>query len=101
MKGNTLAQFMDDILLTGGPEKEFVFRNQFFFLETVLCDDGESHDLYIDVYDNSDPLDKKYIKTHHFVGKTMAECVSKFECATIFCGLTIYQAEQEIVVLFG
>ena len=26
MTGNTLTEFMDDLLAMGGPEKEFVFR---------------------------------------------------------------------------
>ena len=35
MKGNTLADFIDDLLSMGGPEKEFVFRDRFFFLESA------------------------------------------------------------------
>ena len=26
MRGNTLTEFMDDLLTMGGPEKEFLFR---------------------------------------------------------------------------
>ncbi len=34
MKGNTLAEFMDDLLVSGGPEKEFVFRGKRYFMES-------------------------------------------------------------------
>ena len=33
MKGNTLAEFMDDLCTMGGPEKEFVFRGKKYFME--------------------------------------------------------------------
>ena len=101
MKGNTLGEFIDDILLTGGPEKEFIFRDKFFFLETVFNQGTKTLDLTIDEYDNADPNNKKYLKTYLFPGKNYADCVSQFETAAIFNGMTIYQAEQEIVVLFG
>lgn len=47
------------------------------------------------------PENKKYICTHSFAGDNFAECVAKLENAEIFDGMTIYQAEQEIEVLFG
>ena len=101
MKGNTLGEFIDDILLTGGPEKEFIFRDKFFFLETVFNQATKTLDLTIDEYDNADSKNKMHLKTYLFSGKSYADCVSKFETAKIFSGMTIYQAEQEIVVLFG
>ena len=101
MKGNTLAEFMDDLLSMGGPEKEFVFRDSFFFLESAYRESYKTLELYLDEYDNSDPYDKVYLTTHRFYGKNMSECVEKFENATIFDGLTIYEAEKEIEVLFG
>ena len=48
-----------------------------------------------------DPNDKVYLTTHRFYGKNLSECVKKFENATIFDRLTIYEAEKEIEVLFG
>ena len=101
MKGNTLGEFIDDILLTGGPEKEFIFRDKFFFLETVVNQETKVLDLTIDEYDNADPKNKKYLKTYLFPGKNYTDCVFQFETAAIFSGMTIYQAEREIVVLFG
>lgn len=101
MKGNTLAEFMDDLLSMGGPEKEFVFRDRFFFLESAYRESDKALELYLDEYDNSDPDDKVYLTTHRFYGKNLSECVKNFENATIFDGLTIYEAEKEIEVLFG
>ena len=101
MKGNTLAEFMDDLLSMGGPEKEFVFRDRFFFLESVYLENGAILKLYLDEYDNSNPQDKVFLTTHSFCGKTLSDCVKKFENAKIFAGLTIYEAEKEIEVLFG
>lgn len=101
MKGNTLAEFMDDLLSMGGPEKEFVFRDRFFFLESAYQENGAVLELYLDEYDNSNPQDKVFLTTHSFWGKNLPECVEKFENAAIFAGLTIYEAEKEIEVLFG
>ena len=101
MKGNTLAMFMDDLLLAGGPEKEFIFRDKYYFLETILQKDMNLLDLYLDTYENSDSCKKKYLETYHFYGKDFMECVSQFETAKIFDGLTIYEAEKEIEVLYG
>ena len=36
-----------------------------------------------------------------FWGADLRECVHKFEAAKVFDGLTIYEAGQEIEVLFG
>ena len=41
MKGNTLAEFLDDLLTVGGPEKEFVFRDRFSFLESYRHKNGK------------------------------------------------------------
>ena len=33
MTGNTLTEFMDDLLAMDGPEKVFVFRVKLYFME--------------------------------------------------------------------
>ena len=33
MKGNTLAEFINDLLTMGGPEKEFEFRGKKYMME--------------------------------------------------------------------
>lgn len=101
MRGNTLAEFMDDLLISGGPEKEFVFRSKFYFLETMYRKERASVELYVDEYDNRDPQNQVYLQRHSFWGKDFAMCVKQFEIAPIFDGMTIYEAEQEIEVLFG
>ncbi len=101
MKGNTLVEFIDDLLSMGGPEKEFVFRDRFFFLESIHRENSSILELYLDEYDNSDPHNKLFLTRHSFFGKNLSECVEQFENAKIFAGLTIYEAEKEIKVLFG
>lgn len=101
MKGNTLAEFLDDLLSMGGPEKEFMFRDRFFFLEFAYRENGAVLELYLDEYDNSNPQEKVFLTSHRFLGQNFTECVEKFENAAIFGGLTIYKAEKEIEVLFG
>ncbi|MCF0144681.1 MAG: hypothetical protein HUJ79_06285 [Firmicutes bacterium] len=101
MKGNTIGEFIDDILMTGGPEKEFVFQDRYYFLETVLEQEGEEYILTIDEYNNSNPEKKKLICTHTYKGRTLQECVETLEKDCIFDNMNIYQAEREIEVLFG
>jgi hypothetical protein len=95
MTGNSLQEFMDDLLACGGPEKEFQFRNKRYFLETMYRPERKEKELYIDEINT--PEQKRY----SFFGKTFRDCVEKFEKAPIFDGLTIYEAEPEIEVLFG
>jgi len=95
MKGNSVQEFMDDLLTTGGPEKEFVFRKKRYFLETVYHPEKEENEMSVDEIGIPDA------KTYSFYGRTIRECVDKFEKAPIFDGLTIYEAESEIEVLFG
>jgi hypothetical protein len=95
MTGNSLQEFMDDLLAAGGPEKEFVFRSKRYFLETVYHSEKEENELSVD------EINVPEAKTYSFCGKTIQECVEKFEKAPIFDGLNIYEAEQEIEVLFG
>lgn len=100
MKGNTIGEFIDDILVSGGPEKEFTFRNKYYFLEST-SNENDCVELHIDEYDQQKNDEVKYIKTYIFKGKNLTECTNQFETAKIFEGLTIYEAEPEIEVLFG
>ena len=96
MKENTLAEFINDLLTMGGPEKEFEYNGKRYFMESQ-------------VYENDTTLvefvifecfgDENYIFRCH--GKNHAECVKQFEKAKLFDGRTIYEAEQDITVLFG
>lgn len=79
MKGNTLAEFIDDLLSVGGPEKEFTFRGKYYFGQMIFQKDKNLLDLYLDAYDNSDSSDKRYLETYHFYGEDFSKCVSQFK----------------------
>lgn len=93
MKGNTLEEFIDDMITMGGPEKEFIFRGKRYFLETLLPSGEEKANLYIDEIGGS--LERTY------TGNSYLERFQKFENDPIFDGLTLYEAEKEITVVFG
>lgn len=95
MQGNTFQEFMDDLLGMGGPEKEFTFRDKHYFLETLYHPETGMLALHLDEISEEPCLHLS------FPGKDFRECVHEFEKARVFDGLTIYEAEQEIVVLFG
>ena len=95
MKGNSLSDFINDLLTMGGPEKEFQFREKKFFLETVFNKERELNELYIIECTSENP----YI--FRCFGKNFTDCVEQFEKARIFDGMTIYEAEREIEVLYG
>lgn len=95
MKGNTLHQFMDDLLTSGGPEKEFTFRGKKYFMEARYHTDRGITELHLDEYGCGAE------KQLGFWGADLSECVQNFEKAKVFDGLTIYEAEQEIEILFG
>ncbi len=101
MRGNAINNFINDLLTMGGPEKEFVLREKLYFLETVFDQERGMKKLYLDEYDNSDLQNQKLLKTHTFWGNSFAECVEQFGAAKIFDGMTIYEAEQKIEVLYG
>ncbi len=96
MKGNTLAEFINDLLTMGGPEKEFEFRGKKYMMEAQAYDPDPSLVEFV-IFECFG--DENYIFRCH--GKNYAECVEQFEKAKIFDGQTIYEAEQDITVLFG
>lgn len=100
MRGNTLTEFIDDLLSMCGPEKEFVYRDRYYLI--YFSCDGKRYNLILDEHDYTIPSDEPpFLKTHCFSGQTQEECVAAFEKAPIFHGLTLYEAEEEIQVLFG
>lgn len=95
MNGNTLTEFINDLLTMGGPEKEFVYNNKNYFLESCYHEDKDLIEMYLfEITDDEAPIIS-------FWGKTFQECVDQFENAPIFDGKTIYEAEKDITVLFG
>jgi hypothetical protein len=96
MKGNTLTDFIDDLLSMGGPEKEIGFRGRTYFIQSQP---SEANQDLIDFVVFECFGDGNYI--FRCTGKTNEECVEQFESAKIFDGMTIYEAESEIEVLYG
>lgn len=96
MIGNTLSEFIDDILTMGGPEKEFLFRSRKYMLQSQRYEDNPSLTELV-IFECFG--DENYIFRCH--GKDFRECFEQFEKSSIFDGMTIYEAESEIEVLFG
>ncbi len=100
MKGNTLNEFISDLLETGGPEKEFVFGDKYYIIQGDAIQPDNMPGLRLDVYHNDNNEAGEYIQTYFFLGDDV-ECVKQFEEAKIFDGKTIYEAEKDIKVLYG
>ena len=96
MIGNTLSEFIDDILTMGGQEKEFLFRGKKYMLQ---CQKYEANPSLTELVIFECFGDENYVFFCH--GKDFRECFEQFEKVTIFDGMTIYDAESEIEVLFG
>ena len=96
MKGNTLREFMDDLLAMGGPEKEFSYRGKHYFLQAQPYEKDTSQAEF-DIFECFGEQNSIF-QCH---GKDNAACVRQFEKAKLFDGRTIYEAEAEIEVLFG
>lgn len=101
MKGNSLNEFMNDLYVNGGPEKEFTYHDQYFIIQCEATTDKSNQVLRLDAYRLQNGEAGDFIRTFFFNGKTLAECVEAFEKAKIFDGKTIYEAEKDIEVLFG
>ena len=96
MKGNTLTEFMEDLLTMGGPEKEFLFRGKKYLMESQPYDKDPTQTEFV-IFECFGS--QNYIFRCH--GKNNRECLLQFEKAKIFDGGTIYDAESEIEVIYG
>ena len=96
MKGNTLSEFINDVLTIGGPEKEYEYRGKRYFMESqpYELDPTQVEFVIFECFG-----DENYIFKCH--GKTNVDCVNEFEKAKLFDGRTIYEAHDEITVLYG
>ena len=96
MKGNTLSEFINDLLTMGGPEKEYEYRGKRYFMESqpYELDSTQVEFVIFECFG-----DENYIFKCH--GKTNADCVNEFEKANLFDGRTIYEAHDEITILYG
>ena len=69
MIGNTIGEFIDDLLSAGGPEKEFIFRNNRYFMETIWHPESNKHELYCAV------ISDKASPGHSWFGTSFEEWV--------------------------
>lgn len=101
MKGNTINAFMSDLRYNGGPEKEFVYKNKWFFVEGESKEnDGRTY-FRLEEYTRNGNDAGDYLNTYWFGGASYNEAVEEFEKTKTFNGKTIYEAEKDIEALFG
>ena len=72
MKGDTLTEFIDDLLTMGGPEKEYEYRGKKYMLE---CQPYEEDTTQIELVIFECFGDENYIFRCH--GKTLKDCVTQ------------------------
>lgn len=94
MKGNDLNQFIDDLYSMGGPEKEFIYKGNSYFLESANIGNNTIEMVVFQCFGKGE-----YI--FRCTGKDFAECARQFEKARIFDGKMIYEVENEIEVVYG
>ena len=92
MLGKKLSLFIDSLYVN--PEMEFEYFNK-RYLVSGYCDEDSEYVLQVDTVEPNS-------KTVFFSKKkTARECVEDFEQAKLFHGRTIYEAHNEITVLYG
>lgn len=92
MKGQTLREFIDDMLIEGGFEKEFLYKGKEWFIGRVYNEEHDNYSLYI--LDDQPGCHTVF----EVVGNTFQDLFEKFEKAKIFDGRTIYEAEKDIEI---
>ena len=92
MIGNPISEFIDDLYCN--PEMEMEYHGVRYLVSGYRDADNE----YVLQIDTIEPQSSAvfFVKK-----KTVRECVEAFEEATLFDGKTIYEAENEITVLYG
>lgn len=101
MIGNTINEFISDLYINGGPEKEFIYNDKYYIIQADKHNNEDITSLRLDVYKLMDKEADDFIDTIWFDGNDLKECVEKFEIAPIFDGQTIYEIESQVEVLFG
>lgn len=92
MKGKLLSEFIDELFMN--PELELVYHNKKYLISGYTS----GKNLYTI---SADVLGINGHNVFEVSNSNRNECVTKFEEAKIFDGLTIYEAEQDIDVLYG
>ena len=93
MKGNDLDQFIDD--LYHNPEKEISYRGVRYMIRGYFSPGANVYTLEVNTIEKS----PRTLFSH--TSSERRECVRSFVSAKIFDGKTIYEAEQDIEVLYG
>lgn len=95
MTGMTLSEFTEKVSF--GAEIEFEYHGITYFLQGYA--DGDEHVLTLERWtDASNGLQDYLLKIRE---KTQVECADAFFEAAVFEGKTLYEAEQDIRVLYG
>lgn len=92
MKGKVLSEFIDELFMN--PELELVYHGSRYLISGYI----NEQNLYTLLVNILGPNGYKVFEISN-LDRNM--CVSKFEEAKIFEGLTVYEAEREIEVLYG
>ena len=92
MKGKLLSEFIDELFIN--PELELVYHDTKYLI-SGYAGEKDLYTLSVNI------LGSNGHKVFEVSNIDRNECVSNFEKAKIFNGLTIYEAEQEIEVLYG
>lgn len=93
MRGNSLNEFIDNLYYN--PEKEISYRGVKYIVSGFADEAGERYTLQVAIISE----EPKVLFAH--TSKDRGECVRAFEKAPIFNGKTIYEAENDMEVLFG
>ena len=91
MQGKKLNEFIDSLYFN--PEMEFAFSNKRFLISGYY--ENNEYTLRIDSIE-TDSVNVFFVKC-----KNAQDCVNEFEKAKLFDGRTIYEAHDEITVLYG
>lgn len=92
MKGKLLSEFMDELFLN--PELELEYRNTKYLISGFASKEN-LYTISVDI------LGVNGRNVFEVSNSNRNECVAAFEKAKIFDGLTIFEAEKEIKVLYG
>lgn len=93
MKGNYLNEFIDD--LYHNPEKEISYNGVSYMIRGYFSPDTNVYTLEV----NTIELSSRTLFSH--TSSDRHECVESLTNAKIFGGKTLYEAEQDIEVLYG
>ena len=93
MKGNTLNEFIDSLYINC--DKELIYKGRKIMVEGWFNPKDSTYTLR--AFECCEDYPELFLRTD----SDRTACVTAFEEAKIFNGLTIFEAENEIEVLYG